>query len=333
MFSGLFIRIEPKGANFVKGPWSNQSPLQARATWGERAIKDARKHVYIYVMAIPMLVYYLLFCYAPMYGAIIAFKDFYPKLGIMGSPWAGMKHFVNFFHNVYFSRLLGNTVILSMLNLIFGFPAPILLAILLNEVRQSWFKRTVQTVSYLPHFISVMVICGMIVDFTSSQGVINDLLALFGVKRQTMLLNPALFRPIYVISEIWQGMGWGSIVYLAALTAIDPQLYEAARMDGAGKLRQIWHVTLPGIMPTIVVMLILKLGSMMSIGSEKILLLYNSNTYSTADVISTFVYRKGLLEANYSFSTAVGLFNSVINFALVLMANIISRKVNETSLW
>lgn len=298
-----------------------------------RAVKDIRKHIYIYVMAIPMLAYYLLFCYEPMYGAIIAFKDFFPKLGIMGSPWVGFKHFESFFNNVYFSRLLGNTVMLSVLNLVFGFPAPILLAILLNEVRQNWFKRAVQTVSYLPHFISVMVICGMIVDFTSSRGVISDMLSLLGFKRQTMLLNPALFRPIYVISEIWQGMGWGSIVYLAALTAIDPQLYEAARMDGAGKLRQIWHVTLPGIMPTIVVMLILKLGSMMSVGSEKILLLYNSNTYSTADVISTFVYRKGLLDANYSFSTAVGLFNSLINFGLVLGANMISRKVNETSLW
>ena len=200
-------------------------------------------------------------------------------------------------------------------------------------MRQNWFKRTVQTISYLPHFISVMVICGMIVDFTASGGVINDLLSLFGFKRQTMLLNPSLFRPIYIISEIWQSVGWGSIVYLAALTAVDPALYEAARIDGAGKFRQILHVTLPGIAPTIVVMLILKMGSMMSVGSEKVLLLYNSNTYSTADVISTYVYRKGLLENNFSFSTAVGLFNSVINFTLVVLANQISRKVNDTSLW
>lgn len=295
--------------------------------------KEFSKYKYIYLMAIPMLIYYYLFCYVPMYGASIAFKDFSPKLGIAGSPWVGLKHFESFFNNVYFSRLLGNTLGLSLLNLAFGFPAPILLAILLNEVRQNWFKRTVQTISYLPHFISVMVICGMIVDFTSSGGVINDLLSLFGAKRQTMLLNPSLFPAIYVISEIWQSVGWGSIVYLAALTAVDPALYEAARMDGAGKLKQIWHVTLPGIAPTIVVMLILKLGSMMSIGSEKILLLYNSNTYATADVISTYVYRKGLLESNFSFSTAVGLFNSMINFALVLGSNYISRKVNDTSLW
>ncbi len=296
-------------------------------------VREWRQYKFVYFMAIPMLAYYILFCYAPMYGATIAFRNFVPKLGINGSPWVGLKHFQSFFNNVYFERLLTNTVLLSVYNLLFGFPAPIVLAIMLNEVRQNWFKRTVQTISYLPHFISVMVICGMIVDFTSSSGIISDLLALFGIKRQTMLLNPALFRPIYVISEIWQGVGWGSIVYLAALTAIDPTLYEAARIDGAGKLKQIWHVTLPGITPTIVVMLILKLGAMMSVGSDKILLLYNSNTYSTADVISTFVYRKGLLENNFSFSTAVGLFNSAINFALVIGANYISRRINETSLW
>ena len=295
--------------------------------------KEWRQYRYVYLMAIPMIVYYILFCYMPMYGASIAFKDFVPKLKIAGSPWVGFKHFRSFFQSVYFTRLLTNTLALSLGNLVFGFPAPIILAILLNEVRQNWFKRTVQTISYLPHFISVMVICGMIVDFTASGGVINDLLSLFGFKRQTMLLNPSLFRPSYIISEIWQSVGWGSIVYLAALTAVDPALYEAARIDGAGKFRQILHVTLPGIAPTIVVMLILKMGSMMSVGSEKVLLLYNSNTYSTADVISTYVYRKGLLENNFSFSTAVGLFNSVINFTLVVLANQISRKVNDTSLW
>ena len=295
--------------------------------------KEWRQYRYVYLMAIPMIVYYILFCYMPMYGASIAFKDFVPKLKIARSPWVGFKHFRSFFQSVYFTRLLTNTLALSLGNLVFGFPAPIILAILLNEVRQNWFKRTVQTISYLPHFISVMVICGMIVDFTASGGVINDLLSLFGFKRQTMLLNPSLFRPIYIISEIWQSVGWGSIVYLAALTAVDPALYEAARIDGAGKFRQILHVTLPGIAPTIVVMLILKMGSMMSVGSEKVLLLYNSNTYSTADVISTYVYRKGLLENNFSFSTAVGLFNSVINFTLVVLANQISRKVNDTSLW
>lgn len=312
---------------------AQKSPKPARQRVSAGLKREWRQYKFVYLMAIPMLVYYVLFCYMPMYGASIAFKNFVPKLGITGSPWVGFKHFTSFFNNVYFERLLTNTVLLSVYNLIFGFPAPIVLAIMLNEVRQSWFKRTVQTVSYLPHFISVMVICGMIVDFTASGGVINDLLSLFGVKRQTMLLNPALFRPVYVISEIWQGVGWGSIVYLAALTAIDPSLYEAARIDGAGKLQQIWHVTLPGIAPTIVVMLILKLGSMMSVGSDKILLLYNSNTYATADVISTYVYRKGLLENNFSFSTAVGLFNSVINFALVVGANFISRKINDTSLW
>lgn len=296
-------------------------------------LKEWHGYKYVYLMAIPMVAYYILFCYMPMYGASIAFKDYSPKLGISGSPWVGFKHFESFFHGVYFARLFRNTIMLSLESLIFCFPAPILLAIMINEVRQAWFKKTVQTVSYLPHFISLMVICGMITDFTASGGVVNDILAVFGVKRQTMLLNPYLFRPVYIISDIWQGVGWGSIVYLAALTAIDPTLYEAARIDGAGKLQQIIHVTLPGILPTIVVMLLLKLGSMMSIGSDKILLLYNSNTYETADVISTYVYRMGLLKSNYSFSTAVGLFNSVINFALVFGANQLSRRVNETSLW
>lgn len=314
--------------------FSAQKSCDSRKDAFARALqKEWRQYRYVYLMAIPMVVYYILFCYMPMYGASIAFKDFVPKLKIAGSPWVGLKHFRSFFQSVYFTRLLTNTLALSLGNLVFGFPAPIILAILLNEVRQNWFKRTVQTISYLPHFISVMVICGMIVDFTASGGVINDMLSLFGFKRQTMLLNPSLFRPIYIISEIWQSVGWGSIVYLAALTAVDPALYEAARIDGAGKFRQILHVTLPGIAPTIVVMLILKMGSMMSVGSEKVLLLYNSNTYSTADVISTYVYRKGLLENNFSFSTAVGLFNSVINFTLVVLANQISRKVNDTSLW
>lgn len=309
------------------------APLQKNVSFGKMLARDFMRNKYIYMMAIPMIVYYILFHYQPMYGAIIAFKNFSPARGILGSPWAGFTHFESFFNGVYFWRVLRNTLLINVYNLMFGFPAPIVLALLLNEIRHNVFKRTVQTVSYLPHFISIMVVCGMIIDFTSSDGIINDIVAMFGGERATLLLKPELFRTIYVGTNIWQEVGWGSIIYLAALTSIDPQLYQAATIDGASRWKQLWNITIPGIMPTIVILLILRIGQMMNVGFEKIILLYNPNTYETADVISSFVYRKGLLEFNYSYSAAVGLFNSVINFALLLTANRISRKVNETSLW
>lgn len=284
-------------------------------------------------MAVPGVLYYIIFHYIPIYGASIAFKNFRPALGILESPWVGFRHFVSFFNSYYFWDILRNTILLNVYELLWGFPAPILLALLLNEIRSTMFKKTIQTVTYLPHFISTVVICGIIVDFTMEKGLINNIIALFGGATTNLLMKPEFFRTIYITTEIWQGVGWGSIIYLAALTSIDPELYNAATVDGASRLRQVIHVTLPGIAPTIVIMLILRLGKMMSVGAEKILLLYNPSIYETADVISTFVYRKGLLEANYSYSAAVGLFNSVINFALLIMANKISRKVNETSLW
>lgn len=313
--------------------WKGQRSPQGVPKHRNRYLRDLIQYRYVYLMAVPMIVYYILFCYMPMYGAIIAFKDFSPGLGTMGSPWVGFEHFKSFFNDVYFGRLLRNTLSISLKSLLFGFPAPIILALMMNEVQQKWFKKTVQTISYLPHFISIMVLSGLILNFTASDGVINDLLAVFGIERQTMLLNPSLFQPIYIISDIWQGIGWGSIVYLGALTAVEPQLYEAAKIDGAGKLRQIWNVTIPGILPTIVIMLILRLGSIMNVGYEKIILLYNSNVYETADVISSYAYRRGILEMNYSYSAAIGLFNSVINFVLVLSANWLSRRLNDTSLW
>ena len=302
-------------------------------TLGKRLMRSLKRYRTIYIMAIPVILYYLLFSYWPMYGAQIAFKRFAPGLGIEGSPWVGLDNYVKFFGSFYFGRILRNTLIISLYSLVFSFPAPILLALLLNELRSNRYKRVVQTVSYLPHFISIMVICGMIVDFTRSDGMINDVVAFFGGKRQTMLLNQSLFRPIYIISEIWQGIGWGSIIYLSALAGIDSEQYEAAVIDGAGRFAQLWHVTLPGIAPTIVIMLIMRIGQLMNVGYEKIILLYNGNTYDVADVISTFVYRKGLVEADYSYSTAVGLFNSVVNLMLLLLANTVSRRVSETSLW
>ncbi|SFP95304.1 ABC transporter permease [Caldicoprobacter faecalis] len=284
-------------------------------------------------MALPVIAYYIIFHYMPMYGAIIAFKEFNPALGIIRSPWVGFKHFKSFFEGVYFWRLIRNTLLISIYSLVWGFPAPIILALLLNEVKNNYFKRTVQTISYLPHFISLVVVCGIIKDFTSTDGVINDIIELLGGERTNFLMKPEWFRPIYVGSGIWQEVGWGSIIYLAAITNIDPELYEAATIDGASRWKQTWHITLPGIVPTIVILLILRLGGLMSVGFEKIILLYNSATMETADVISSYVYRRGLLDFDYSFSAAVGLFNSVINLILITSANKLSRKISETSLW
>ncbi|MCK9253289.1 MAG: sugar ABC transporter permease [Clostridiaceae bacterium] len=295
--------------------------------------RDFAKNKLIYLMALPVMAYYIIFHYGPMYGLVIAFKYFAPAKGILGSPWAGVYWFREFFNSYFIERLIKNTLLINVLNLLFSFPAPIILALLLNELRSERYKRSVQTITYLPHFISLVVICGMIHDFTSRDGIINDLVVFFGGERSTMLLNPGLFRPIYIVSEIWQGVGWGSIIYLAALSSIDPELYQAAVIDGANRWKKIWHITLPGIMPTIVILLILRVGSMMSIGHEKIILLYNASIYDTADVISSFVYRKGLLESNYSYSTAVGLFNSAINFMLVILANWLSRRATDHSLW
>lgn len=305
-------------------------------TFGQRLGRDFRKHYLVYFMAIPMVVYYILFHYVPMYGAIIAFKNFRPALGIMKSPWAGehgLDNFKSFFSSVYFGRLIKNTLSINIKLLVFGFPIPIIFAILLNEIRSTSFLKGVQLVSYLPHFISTMVLCGMIVDFCARDGIITQAAQLFGAANSNLLLRPENYQKIYVISDIWQTMGWNSIIFYAAITGIDQALYEAADMDGANRFQKMLHVTLPGIKQTIIIMLILRLGQMMSLGYEKTILLYNANTYETADVISTYVYRKGLLDFDYSYSTAVGLFNSVINFIMLVFANKLSKKFNDTSLW
>jgi putative aldouronate transport system permease protein len=295
--------------------------------------KDFSYYRYTYLMVIPVLAYYFVFHYGPMYGVIIAFKDFTPRAGILGSPWVGLKHLQTFWSSYYFWRLLRNTLLISLYNVAFGFPAPILLALLLNEVRIRGFKRAVQTLTYIPYFVSLIVICGIVVDFTASDGVINDVISALGGERRNLLADPNLFRAIHVTSEIWQHVGFNSIIYLAAISSISSELYEAAVMDGAGRLQQAWHITLPGIAPTAIILLILRLGRMMAVGYEKIILLYNPLTYETADVISSFVFRKGLLEFNFSYSTAVGFFNSIINLAMLVLANRLSRRFSETSLW
>ncbi|QHQ60627.1 ABC transporter permease subunit [Anaerocolumna sedimenticola] len=298
-----------------------------------RIQRDLRKNYSLYLLVLPVILFYLLFSYKPMYGAIIAFKRYTPALGIWSSPWVGFDNFIRFFNSVYFVRIIKNTLLLSLYSLLFGFPAPILLALMLNEVRNKRFKSLAQTVTYLPHFISMIVVTGMIVNFTMSTGLINDIIVFFGGERSPLLQNPHLYRSIYIVSSIWQEIGWGSIIYLAALSGVDSQLYEAAMIDGAGKFKQLLFVTIPSIMPTIVIMLILKIGSLMSIGYEKTILLYNPSTYETADIISSYVYRIGLLEQNWSYSTAIGLFNSVINLILLIITNKLSKRLSETSLW
>jgi putative aldouronate transport system permease protein len=299
--------------------------------------KDLMRNKSLYIMLIPVVAYYFIFHYIPMYGLQIAFKDFTPAKGIWGSPWVGLEKFKEFFvyDSFYVWRIIRNTILINVYDLIFGFPAPIIFALLLNEIKNSIYKRALQTVSYMPHFISTVVIVGMIMDFFSRDGLINQILKFLGILSEpiSFMTEPGWFRPLYVGSGIWQNLGWGSIVYLAAISNIDPQLYEAALIDGAGRFRQALYVTIPGILPTIVIMFLLRVGHMMNVGFEKVFLMYNPLTYETADVISTYVYRKGLLEMDYSYGAAVGLFNSVINFLLVIFSNKIAKKLTETSLW
>lgn len=268
-----------------------------------------------------------------MYGVIIAFKNFRPAVGIMDSPWVGLKHFITFFNDYNFWRILKNTFSISALSILFGFPAPILLALLINEIRNTKFKRAVQTISYMPYFISMVIICGLIKTFCQSDGIITDLVVALGGERVNLLASKNWFYPIYIISNIWQNIGWDSIIYLAALAGIDQEQYEAARVDGAGRIRQIISVTLPGLMPTITILFILKMGNILNVGFEKILLLYSPTTYEVADVISTYVYRIGILDANFSYSTAIGLFNSVVNIIFLLLTNALSKKMNNSGLF
>lgn len=296
--------------------------------------RDFARHWPVYLMILPAVLFYLVWCYGPMYGIIIAFNDFSPRKGVFGSEWVGLQWFRDFFRSPYAWRTIRNTLLISLYNLVFGFPAPIILALMLNEMRSIKFKRVVQTITYMPYFISLVVLCGILSDFCASSGLFGEVQRIFGVAEPVNLLGDAkYFRTVYVGSEIWQKLGWDSIIYLSALAGIDQEQYEAATIDGAGKFKQVIHITLPGIMPTISILLILRIGAMMGVGYEKIILLYNGLTYETADVVSTYVYRKGIIDANFSFSTAINLFNSVINFMLVVFANKMSAVLTENSLW
>ena len=307
--------------------------MSEKNSYLRRLRKNIFQYYELYLLILPVVAYFIIFCYYPMYGAQIAFRNYKPRLGILGSEWVGLKNFISYFESFYFWRLIRNTVLLNVYGIIFHFPLPIILALMINELHNRRYKRVVQTVTYLPHFVSLVVICALLSDMLSIDGWFNDFIEMLGGTRHSFLIDPGCYRTIHVSSNIYQQIVWNSIIYLAAISGVDPQMYEAATIDGAGRFQRIIHVTLPSIAPTIITLFIMRIGAMMNIGHEKVLLLYNEATYETADVISTFVYRKGLLDADYSYSTAVGLVNSVINFLLLIVTNSVSKRVSETSLW
>lgn len=320
------VRVDAQQASLAG---TRRAGRRGRQTWAEAIRKDWR----LYTFVVLPLVFFLIFRYLPMLGNVIAFRRFRPGGSIFGEEWVGLYYVQMFIQDPKFWEVFTNTAVLGGLALVIVFPLPIILALLLNEVRSRLFKKTVQTVSYLPHFMSVVIVAGFVFELTSLDGTINRVVELFGGEPTPYTQRAEWFRTVYVTSEIWQTVGWGTILYLAALTTIDDQLYEAARIDGANRWKQTWHITLPGIRPTMMVLLILNIGQFMAVGFEKILLLYNPLTYPTADVISTYLYRVGLEAGSFSYATAIGLFEAIIGLTLVLSANAISRRLTGSSLW
>lgn len=315
-------------ANRVKGP------VLPDTRHGNRFWKHVIRDRYLLLLFLPCLLYYIFFKYVPMWGVLISFKDFKPFIGFAGSKWVGLKHYISFFSSPDAWRVIRNTLLLGVLSLVFSFPIPIIFALALNEITRKKFKKFVQTVSYMPHFLSAVVVCGMLMSFLSPiRGIVNIIINFFGGQTINFLSSAKYFRAIYVISEIWQTMGWSAIVYLAAISNVDPGYYEAAKLDGASRLRQIWSITLPCIAPTVATMLILRVGSILDVGLEKVLLLYSPAIYETSDIISTYVYRQGIISGNMSYATAIGLFSSIVNLILLVTANYFSKKFSETGLF
>jgi putative aldouronate transport system permease protein len=313
-------------------PCERSAAERWRRTW-----VAINKNRFYYLLFAPVLVYFFIFKYLPMFGLIIAFKDISPFAGLQGiltEPFVGLKHFRNFFNSYFFWNIMGNTLAISLWKTLWGFPAPIILALLINEVRNTAFKRTVQTISYLPHFLSMVIVAGLVYTVLGVQGgLVNQLVRSFGGEPQNFLGDPKYFRSILVTTTVWQTVGWGSILYLAAMANLNPELYEAAMIDGANKWQQIWAVTLPGISYVIVILLIFRIGELLDAGFEQVLLLYSPSVYQVADIIDTYVYRSGLLNLKYSFATAVGLFKSVVALVLLLSANKIAHKLGHTGIW
>ena len=326
-----------KSAEFMSNPAIQSNPdIQVRKarkyTW-ENIKKNTIRNWPLLIMVLPTIAFFVLFHYIPMGGRWMAFEDFKPNLGILGSPFVGLENFADFFSSAYCWRTIRNTLILSGLQIGIEFPITIIFALLLNELRSKRYKRLVQTVSYMPYFVSMVVMAGIIVDFCSTTGPLTQLVSLFTGSNENLLGNMNNWRPIYVLSDLWKDLGFNAIIYVAALAGIDQTLYEAAEIDGANRFQRIMRVTIPGIIDTIMIMLILRIGQMLSVGYEKTILLYNPQVYETADILSSFIYRKGIQEMNYGYSTAVSLFNSVINFILLIVANAFSRKYTETGLF
>lgn len=318
----------------IDRPVSGVSRNQGGGTATESGWKRFLRKYELCLMLLVPLAWYTVFCYLPMYGLQIAFKDFAILKGIWGSDWVGLKHFESFFSSYYFWRLLKNTVLINVYALVVGFPIPIALAILINEIRGKKYQKFLQNITYMPHFLSVVVMVGMLSLFLSpTQGVVNLIIRWLGGDPIAFLERPEYFKSIYVLSDVWQNMGWNAIIYIAALSGIDPTYYEAAVIDGASRLQRIIHIAIPSIMPTIIILFILRMGHMMNVGFEKVFLLQNSLNKESSDVIATFVYHAGIVQGNFSFSAAVGLFNSLINFGLLILANSLSKRLSETSLW
>ena len=299
----------------------------------KRLGQNIRQHPWLYVMILPAIAYFIIFHYLPMYGVVISFQDYHPIRGIANSKWVGLKHFSAFLNGPFFWRLLRNTLSINIGLLLFGFPLPIIFALLLNEVKSGPFKKVVQTITYMPHFVSSVVVCGLMVIFCRSDGVLTFLLSKVGLPTSNLLTYKQYFQPLYIAMNIWQELGWDSIIYFAALAGVDASLYEAAYVDGAGRWRQMWHITIPSIMPTIMILLVMRVGNLLSLGWDRIFLLYNDMVMETADVISTYVYRTGMVQMQYSFASAVGLMNSLVNVVLLIGANELSRRFTESSLW
>ena len=296
--------------------------------------KNIKKNISLYVLLMIPLAWYIIFKYIPMYGLQIAFKRFNPTLGISGSPWVGFTYFKQFFSSYYFIDVLWNTILLSLFTMLIGFPMPIILALLINEIKNNRFKKLIQNITYMPNFLSVVVIVSMLTLFSNKDyGLFNKITGLLGAASVDFMSKPSCFQPLYVFSNVWQFMGFNAIIYIAALAGVDQELYEAASIDGATRLQKIIHISIPCIMSTILIMFIMRIGNLMSVGFEKVLLMQNSVTLSSSEIISTFIYKNGIQKGQFSYSTAVGMFNSIINFILLVSANYISKKTTKTGLW
>ncbi len=297
--------------------------------------KALKRDYDVYLLILPVVVYFVIFAYIPMYGIQIAFKNYSPALGFADSPWVGLDHLTRFINSLYFGRVIKNTLIMSVYSLIISIPAPVILALLFNEVRTKRLRVTMQAISYAPNFISTVVMVSMIIMFLTPQtGFVDSILRVFGYSAEQSIINePSAFYHLYVWTGVWQGMGWSSVIYSAAIEGVPVDMYEAARLDGASKLKQIWYITIPSISPTIIILAIMAIGNVLNIGYEKVFLMQTSLNLTSSEIISTYVYKSGLQQAQYSFSTMVGLFNNVINFIILIIANSIAKRVSETSLW